>query len=276
MTGYDIGERVLSAMYRRDFSGWIMDDRSHHTMGFRIDLEPYLALTADVSEWDPFRAPRFGLDADDGVSFVAGDLVPDGRTVDILSLVGRGCEVRIPVEPVQDARVIIGHGMEGNDISEGPAPVWFSETVGGTQPTFPIRCVDPEVEMALAYLALGDTDCDADVHGSHVFICGVMEDDPALPPVVSIDIWYGQVSAKVTGRIVRVTGGASVVSEDATVFVPVPDEVFEEAGSEVPGGLSTPQYMAENPPPSFDDVVEARRGEIEPIPGEADSDEPAH
>ena len=66
------------------------------------------------------------------------------------------------------------------------------------------------------------------------------------------------------------------MSEDATVFVPVPDEVFEEARSEVPGGLSTPQYMAENPLRSFDDVVEARRGEIEPIPGEADSDEPAH
>ena len=103
-----------------------------------------------------------------------------------------------------------------------------------------------------------------------------MEDDPALPPVVSIDIWYGQVSAKVTGRIVRVTGGASVVSEDATVFVPVPDEVFEEAGSEVPGGLSTPQYMAENPPPSFHDVVEARRGETESIPGEAGPNRPTH
>lgn len=276
MTGYDIGERVLSAMYRRDFSGWSMDDRSHHRMGFRIDLEPYLALTADVLDWDPFRAPRFGLDADDGVSFVAGNLVLDGRTVDILSLMGRGCEVRIPVEPVQDARGIIGHGTEGDDISEGPAPVWFSETVGGTQPTFPIRCVDPEVERALAHLALGHTDSGADVHGSHVFICGVMEDDPALPPVVSIDIWYGQVSAKVTGRIVRVTGGVSVVSEDATVFVPVPDEVFEEARSEVPGGLSTSQYMAENPPPSFDDVVDPRRGEIESILGEADSDEPVH
>lgn len=225
----------------------------------------------------PVPRPAFRPGRGHGVSFIAEGLVPDGRTVDILSLVGRGCEVRIPVEPVQDARGIIGRGLDtGDDISEGPAPVWFSETVGGTQPTFPIRCVDPEVERALANLALGHMDGDADVHGSHVFICGVMEDDPALPPVVSIDIWYGQVSAKVTGRIVRVTGGVSVVSEDATVFVPVPDEVFEEVRSEVPGSLSTSQYMAENPPSSFDDAVDSRREEIESILGEADSDEPTH
>ena len=119
-------------------------------------------------------------------------------------------------------------------------------------------------------------DSDTSVHGSHVFICGAVEDDPALPPVVSIDIWYGQVSAKVTGRIVRVSGGVSVVSEDATAFVPIPDEAFEEARSEVPGRMSISQYIAENPPPSFDDAVEAMRGEIEPILGEVGPDGTVH
>ena len=156
MTGYDIGERVLSAMYRRDFSGWSTGDPSHHRMGFRIDLEPYLALTADVGEHDPFRVPRFGLDADDGVSFAADGLIPDGLTASTLSFTGRGCEVRIPVESVPDARGLIGRGMNlGDDISEGPAPVWFSETVGGMQPTFQIRCVDPNVEKVLTHLAIG-------------------------------------------------------------------------------------------------------------------------
>ena len=278
MTGYDIGERVLSAMYRRDFSGWTRDDSSPFRTRFLINIEPCLSLTAEVSGRDPFLAPRFGVEADDGVSFDASGLVPVGTSRGCLIFKGVGCEVTMPIDDKADARRIIGRGIAAReDISDGPAPIWFSETTDGTMPTTPPRFINPDLEDVLALLATGITDGVYGAYGSGMSVSVAEGEDAFMQPIVSLGVRYGRVSVTVTGRIMRVRSGVSIFSDDAEVFVPVPDESFDLERSGIPREVqSTSQYMAENPPPSFDDVVEARRGEIEPTPGEADSDEPAH
>ena len=80
--------------------------------------------------------------------------------------------------------------------------------------------------------------------------------------VVELRYDPGPYSLRISGNLIPASGGVAIVSDSVRAFIPV--EGWRND--------CTSRYLAGHPAPSFDDAVEARRGEIESILLEAGPD----
>lgn len=274
MTGRSLTGLLISAMYRRDFNGWGKLGEDADTFTFVVDA-PYLSLTAVVDKNDALRQPTFGVETSGPFSLSAHGLVPKGLDfMDVLRLKGEGFDIGIRMDDADaDTGWIAEEPRKEENISNGPAPVFWSEPGFSTLPAVFIPEFDKGIASCLVRIAAG-TPNDDDMEGRYsndaeLLVEGLFRRFSVETPVVRLFVRYGDVEATIRGTAILVEGGVTVFSESARIFVPIPEEMVDAALSETHDEWnSTREYVRRNPPrdyrrdiPDFESIVKELRDE---------------
>lgn len=271
----EVLEAAVRASVNRDVTGWErhqeLDEDDAVVFGLRLGYGAELLCALDVR--DPLWSTAFGIRVRNGLtitvnpdyvafteptgmSFGCDDTEIDIRT-DVPLNIGRVREIML-----EDR----GHPSSESDIFE--VPFWAEPGLDlygiPDVPPEPLEFDEDGLQTLIGMATTGG------IAYETVPLCDNLHIRPRTAirapfhcdAVVELRYDPGPYSLRISGNLIPASGGVAIVSDSVRAFIPV--EGWRND--------CTSRYLAGHPAPSFDDAVEARRGEIESILLEAGPD----
>ena len=264
----EVLEAAVRASVNRDMTGWErhpeLDEDTTIAFGIRLGYGAELLCALDVR--DPLWIPGFGFRLSNGLRITVNPEFESVMEPVGMSMGGDGVSIDIRTDvPLNVGRVreimLEDRGHPSPESDKFEVPFWAEPGLDpyGIQdvPAEPLEFDDDALQTLIGMATTGGTAYET------VPLC----DNLHIRPQAAIRALYhcdaavelrydpGPYYVRVAGKLIPASGGVAIVSDSARVFIPV--EGWRND--------STSRYLSGHPAPSFDDVVDSRRGEIKEL-----------